>query len=216
MSLLFEVSLESNKQLFNSLMREMSQVMHEATETARQYIAKTQDVKTARRMCNSAQTRWFTSNYPRILSVARSLRPLDKSFEIISNITTTALKSDSDLANPDLSKSAGFATLVKFATPALISIGNNQLVNRLGDIQAARAGVLGGQNSDESRPARVVDDSPRNDSLRGQQSSQVEKIVNDMILGLPKDMQHSARRAVSQSGNKFLALQTFMKQHKLQ
>jgi hypothetical protein len=40
----------------------------------------------------------------------------------------------------------------------------------------------------------------------GQQSQQIEKIVNDVLAKLPKEVQHSVRTSIARADNKLMAL----------
>jgi len=221
MSLLLEISHSVNVDTFMHHVRGALSAMREGNNAAASIMSKTGDVKTAKMQLKRPQTVWFTKNFPSIKSVAYSLRNSHPIFDKIANIATTAYKSDSVHANPEMSKSAGFEQFVNSIETAAKYLKQEHVIQQLRDIEQERANILRGMDSSSSTPsksARVVDtDSIERgqDEVKGQQAQKVEQIVNQTISTLPDKYQHQARRAVAQSGNKLLALHNFMKQHGL-
>lgn len=214
--ILQEVSIESGKHSFIVMVNELFDTLRQANEVAERQIAENGDLKTAKRLAKSKEARWFSQNHGKIISMASTLKSLGPAFKEIAGITVTAYKSDAGMS--DLTKSAGFKKLVSNLPSALKLIGRSDMVTELKHLQNERDRVLIGMTKQgyySPASAREIAPPKPNNELKGHQSQQAEKVVNDMILTLPKTLQHQARQTVSKAGNKVLALMQFMKQHGL-
>lgn len=207
---LFEISQEVSKHQFVSVINGLVVELHNIAMSLEK-MTDDGHGDILRRHMASRTARWFSNNFPTLLSAANSLTSVDSSFKGISHIGLTSFTSSS--GKSDLTKSSGYEKFMHFVVIALNKLGKGQVASKLTAaydkcmklVEMGKAELR--QAADFTKERKVKDD------LRGKQVNAVEQMVNDVIKGLPDSIQHLARQAVSKSDNKLQALQTFLKQN---
>lgn len=220
---LFEISIESNKAGFSSLVINIISAIYKANITIEDMIANG-TAKFAKRAAGSQMSRWFSQNYPKVHSTAAALKDLSPAFERIARIPVNAYTSGTAGVS---TKGGGIAVLLDEIPAALAALGREDLTERLNDALRKQASLIAsGQDPKGSKSGDAADDflntgmgqksaaAQARDDLeqsKGRQQSQVQELINRQIETFPADLQHAARQAVNRADNKIAALQTFMR-----
>lgn len=204
---LFEISTEVSKNQFISTIGSLIPELHAISGSLEKMIDDGHgDI--VRRHLRSREARWFSNNFPTILSSANSLKQIDPVFSKIAKIGVTGFTSSS--GNSDLTKSNGFKDLMGLVFPALGKVGASALGIKLQQAltKCDRLIAAGAAEQQEAKDFAKPKE-PKSD-LPGKQFSAIEELINQTIKSLPADLQHQARQVVSKSDNKLKALQAFM------
>lgn len=208
---LFEISQEVSKNQFLSVVNSLVVELHNISMSLEK-MTDDGHGDILRRHMASRTARWFSNNFPTLLSAANSLKSVDQSFKGIAQIGVSSFTSSS--GKTDLTKSSGYENFLHFAQLALKALDRPSTAAKLQQAYDKCMSLVAAGRAEQKQAAAFSQDRKVKDDLKGKQNAAVEQMINTVIKGLSPAAQHAARLAVSKSDNKLQALQAFLDANK--
>lgn len=209
---LVEISQEVSKNQFLSIVNSLVVELHNISMSLEKMIDDGHGDILRRHMA-SRTARWFSNNFPTMISAANSLKSLDSSFKGIAHIGVSSFTSSS--GKTDLTKSSGYETFLHYVQIALKKLDRQSTATKLQAAYDKCMSLVEAGKAEQEQAASFNKERKVKDDLKGKQNDAVEQMINQVIKGLSPTMQHSARLAVSKSDNKLQALQAFLNANKI-
>lgn len=208
---LVEISQEVSKNQFLSIVNSLVVELHNISMSLEKMMDDGHGDILRRHMA-SRTARWFSNNFPTMISAANSLKSLDPSFKGIAHIGVSSFTSSS--GKTDLTKSSGYETFLHFVGLALKSLDRASTATKLQQAFDKCMRLVADGKAEQQQAASFNKERKVKDDLKGKQNDAVEQMINSVIKGLSPALQHGARLAVSKSDNKLQALQAFLDANK--
>lgn len=209
---LVEVSQEVSKNQFLSVVNSLVVELHNISMSLEK-MTDDGHGDILRRHMASRTARWFSTNFPTLMSAADSLKSLDPSFKAIAHIGVSSFTSSS--GKTDLTKSSGYETFMHYVQIALKKLDRASTASKLQAAYDKCMKLVEMGKVEQQQAAQFSKEKKVKDDLKGKQNSAVEQMINQVIKGLSPALQHAARQAVNKSDNKLQALQAFMNANKI-
>lgn len=208
---LFEISQEVSKNQFLSIVNSLVVELHNISMSLEK-MTDDGHGDILRRHMASRTARWFSTNFPTLLSAANSLKSLDSSFKGIAHIGVSSFTSSS--GKTELTKSSGYETFMHYAQIALKKLDRPGTAAKLQQAYDKCMSLVEAGRVEQAQSATFNKERKVKDDLKGKQNNAVEQMINTVIKGLDPSLQHAARLAVTKSDNKLQALQSFLDANK--